>query len=293
LRLHGFFMNERSLPKFVASNNSVDRLTVEVIRVVHQAAAELGLKYFLAGATAREIMLRGVFGLSPGRATLDIDFGFAVESWAEFEKLKSALIKTGKFKASDKVQQRLYYFVSEHQRMIVDLIPFGSIEEPKGSITWPPDKDTIMNVIGFGDALSSAVTVKIADDLSVFVASIVGMTILKLLAWTDRRSETNKDASDLLKILKDYAIAGNEERLYVDEVALLEEVEFDLDVAGARLLGADTARLATAEAAEKIRLLLDSEPDVEDLIAQGFSSGDDYQFAALLSNFRIGFLGQH
>jgi len=41
--------------------------------------------FFLAGATARDLMLVNVYGLRPGRATRDIDFGIAIESWDEFQ----------------------------------------------------------------------------------------------------------------------------------------------------------------------------------------------------------------
>ncbi|HWZ42831.1 MAG TPA: hypothetical protein VNW97_05115 [Candidatus Saccharimonadales bacterium] len=73
-------MNERLLPIFVVSPDRLDRATVEVVRVIHFTAVRQGVKYFLCGATARDVILSGVFGLAPGRATVDLDFGFAVKS---------------------------------------------------------------------------------------------------------------------------------------------------------------------------------------------------------------------
>jgi predicted nucleotidyltransferase len=63
----------------------------------------------VAGATARDLILVNVHGLRPGRATRDVDFGVAVESWAQFELLKERLIATREFAAAPKVQQRLIY----------------------------------------------------------------------------------------------------------------------------------------------------------------------------------------
>jgi predicted nucleotidyltransferase len=40
-------------------------------------------------------MLVNVYGLRPGRATRDIDFGIAVESWDQFQGLKERMIATG------------------------------------------------------------------------------------------------------------------------------------------------------------------------------------------------------
>ncbi|HWZ42830.1 MAG TPA: nucleotidyl transferase AbiEii/AbiGii toxin family protein [Candidatus Saccharimonadales bacterium] len=159
-------------------------------------------------------------------------------------------------------------------------------------VAWLPGKDTVLNVAGFADALSSAVIVWFADDLPVPVASLAGLTILKLLAWADRRNINNKDEFDLFQILRHYAVSGNEERLYTDEVATLERLDFDLDLAGARLLGTDAARLATVATAARIRDLLAAEPDVEDLTTRGFTGREENRFIALLLNFRRGFLGE-
>jgi len=213
-------MNEKSLPKFAASPDRLDRATVEVVRVVNAIAARLGIEYFLCGATALDVMLTGVFGSQPGRATIDVDFAFTVESWDVFDQLKAALVATGEFEASEKIEQRLYSL--RHDRRIVDLIPFGGVENPKGTVSWPPNNDASLNVAGFEEALSSAVRVSLADDFSAPVASLAGLTILKLLAWADRKNINNKDAFDILHILGQYAEAGNEERLYTDEAAILE-----------------------------------------------------------------------
>lgn len=56
-----------------------------------------------------------------------------------------------------------------------------------------------MNVAGFEEALTSSVCMEIDDDLRVQVASLPGLTLLKLVAWSDRGRETNKDAADLYR----------------------------------------------------------------------------------------------
>lgn len=67
------------------------------------------------------------------------------------------------------------------------------------------------------------------------VASLPGLIILKLFVWVDRKHE-KRDAPDILKILTDYADAGNEDRLYVDtRASLLEAAGFD-----SRLLAHDS-----------------------------------------------------
>jgi predicted nucleotidyltransferase len=50
--------------------------------------------------------------------------------------------------------------------MPLDLVPFGQIEQPEGSIVWPPGGDTVMNVLGFQEAVDSAVQVEVDNGLA-------------------------------------------------------------------------------------------------------------------------------
>jgi len=84
----------------------------------------LGFSYFLAGATARDLILENVFGRPPGRLTRDLDFGFALSDWKQFETLKKTLIATGRFEP-DRAIQRVLYLHSANIKIGVDLIPFG------------------------------------------------------------------------------------------------------------------------------------------------------------------------
>jgi predicted nucleotidyltransferase len=73
-----------------------------------------------------------------------------------------------------------------------------------------------------------------------------------VVAWSDRRHESNKDAQDLRFILSNYADAGNIDRLYEEYGAFLEANEYDTALAGSRLLGADARRVLSAETRETI-----------------------------------------
>jgi predicted nucleotidyltransferase len=134
----------------------------------------------------------------------------------------------------------------------VDLIPFGPIASADGEVAWPPSRDVVLYVAGFEDALQSSVRIEIYGDLIVRVASLPGLTMLKLFAWGDRGRENSKDASDLYTLLSTYADAGNFDRLYEDEADLLETVEFDVVLAGAHLLGRDVARSCDARSLRRL-----------------------------------------
>ena len=72
------------------SNTSLDlsnKLPAEqanIIRHVVRAAESQGLRLFIVGAQARDLLLQYIYDLPVHRATNDIDFGIIVESWARF-----------------------------------------------------------------------------------------------------------------------------------------------------------------------------------------------------------------
>ena len=99
-----------------------------------------------------------------------------------------------------------------------------------------------MNVAAFGDAFASSVTVTAGPGFDLRMASIPGLVLLKLLAWVDKSE--SKQAQDVLRLIETYGAAGNEDRLYGDNIELLESEDFDFSLAGARLLAHDALALA-------------------------------------------------
>jgi predicted nucleotidyltransferase len=229
-------------------DRQVDQITRSVIREVKNAATDLGLDIFLVGATARIILLENVYGLHTGRATHDIDFAFAVENWDQFQAIKDRLTSTSGFEEVRGEAQRLICKpASVDRRFVVDLIPFGGLESSRNTIAWPPDMSIMMNVAGYRDAHASAVPVEVESGIVISIASIPGIAILKLFAWVDRGREDPKDAIDLVTLFRQYNEAGNQDRVYEDAIAALEAVEYDIELAGAWLLGSDAFAMSSPE----------------------------------------------
>lgn len=139
----------------------------------------------------------------------------------------------------------------------IDLVPFGGVEKPRHTIGWPPDMSILMNVAGYEEALAAAISVQVAPGLAVRVASLPGLAVLKLLAWKDRGQRDPKDADDLQFLMRSYASAGNLDRLYEIEFAILEAADHDPDNAGVYLLGKDVGLLAGPEAYAQCTAMLD------------------------------------
>lgn len=242
----------------------VDALTIELVGEVRKVTDAMSIELLLVGAQAKVILLENIHGLNPGRATADIDFAFAVESWDQFYQIKERLISTGLFSELPKVAQRLLYKSSliEHG-FIVDIIPFGAVQDDNNRIAWPPEMDVVMSVSGYQEALESAILVELNSELTIKVVSLAGLAILKIIAWSERGTSTNnKDAIDLLTLLRTYHMAGNTHRIYeVLTPELIESMDHNPDRMGAWLLGYDAAAIADMDTIELITKLIEENKD--------------------------------
>lgn len=228
----------------------------EPVRLVGEAAGDL--PYFIAGATARDLVLQYGYGIDTARKTHDVDIAFMVETWRAFEALRADLLATGRFTAAQDNAHRLN-FVSG---AVIDLVPFGPIERADRTIAWPADGADVMSVFGFKEALSATILVMLPDRATVPVVTLPALAILKLAAWMDRRyTQPGKDAYDLWVIMRNYLDAGNNDRLHTDGARLLKRDDFDYEAAGAWLLGHDMARLLTGDPKTKVSALLARESD--------------------------------
>jgi predicted nucleotidyltransferase len=204
----------------------------ELLAAVRAAAGDAPL--LLIGAAARDLLLVHAHGIHPARATEDTDVALAVGSWSDFQRLQEALLRSGEFTA-DGPPHRLW---RGDQRL--DIVPFGGVERSDRSIEWPTEGGDVMNVAGLAEALATAVAVTLPGGVSIDVASLPALALLKIWAWEDRRYVApGKDASDVWMFLRHYAEAGNHDRLYGEEGEALAAHAFDLEQAGAWLLGKD------------------------------------------------------
>jgi predicted nucleotidyltransferase len=146
-----------------------------------------------------------------------------------------------------------------------------------------------MNVAGFEEALASAFSNQIEETLVVRVASIPGLALLKLVAWSDRSRQTIKDAADIYQLLAAYADAGNTDRLYDQEMVLLGVVGFDMQLAGAELLGRDVARLCSPPALGLVQSILQSEPIIECLVNHMVQTSTFSEAAPVVEQMLISF----
>ncbi len=258
----------------------VEPAHARALGVVAAAAAQVGADWFLVGALARDWLLEALHGVPTQRKTADADIAIALPDWQAFERVKLGIVASGEFQEHPRITHRLDHVTL--QGFHLDLVPFGAIAGTRATIAWPPDHGDVMNVIGYTDALAGAVTLRVAADLSIRVASVPGLTLLKLFAWQDRHTESSKDAWDLRLLLKHYEAAGNSGRLHDEGV--MEVESFVAERAACRLLGRDVARLVTAPTRASLIVLLDRELQA----SSGAGLIEDMAYAQPNDAFRVG-----
>ncbi|NKJ50423.1 hypothetical protein CIC12_27615 [Burkholderia sp. SG-MS1] len=266
-----------------------------LLTIMDRVARLTNLRYFVVGATARDILMYHLHGFPLNRASPDMDFAMAIENWTVFEALRAALLQEPGFRPDAKILHRLHYSPAVGEGFPVDLVPFGGIEISPAQVAWPPDMAIVMNVAGYAEALDSAVTVRISDQCEIPVASIPGLVMTKLIAWLDRGQFNPKDAVDVRYLLENYAAAGNADRLYGEELPLLAACDYAFERAGPRLLGLDIASIAAAQSRQQIVGIL-TDPKLHDRLVTHMLRGESHYGDAVgeienrLAELRIGLM---
>lgn len=278
--------------KFLDLSGKIDQY-IPVLDDIIEVTNLLGIRFFVIGAVGRDLILEHGHGLPTGIATYDLDLGIQIEDWEKFHILSEALLKTGRF--SSKGAHTFLY----KDKLQIDIIPFGQIENDEKEIIWPPENDTSMNVLGFADAYENSLTVRlrVAPPLEIKVVSLPGLFILKLISWKERGAKNNRDARDLAFLLENYHQAGNFDRLYQEDYDIMEELNHNIREAGARLLGRDVAAIVKPETREVIYRILEEEINkdgqlnlVTDIRRSRHSFDDDFDtYLTLLNEFNKGF----
>ncbi len=244
------------------------------------------------------MLLTYAHGIALARATNDADLAFATPDWPAFDTVRRRLLESGRFEPLAAAAHQLRH----HSGVRIDLLPYGGIEGPEGSIAWPPEYAEVMDVLGLAEARSSAIEVHLPDNQILHVVALPMLALLKVFAWADRRlREPRKDSADLFAILSNYLDAGQGERLYGEAAHLLDDAAFDYRVAGVWLAGYDARRLVDdhSDRAERIAAratdVLAQESDADGplrLVGEAPGTLDPEYARRLLAAFLAGFSGK-
>jgi len=112
---------------------------------------------------------------------------------------------------------------------IVDIIPAGPDLLQRGVVEWPRGGHR-MSLVGLRLAFERGVPIAVAPDLTIKVAPVPVLTVLKIVAYEDRPAERERDLADLAYILTEY----EPEDRFVDDVI---DLGLSYEEAGPFLLG--------------------------------------------------------
>lgn len=279
----------------------IDPVISDIYSRMNTICNDNGIRFYVVGASARDMILYYAYGIEAKRGTEDIDLGIQVTNWAELERVKAGLFASGYFRATGG-DQTIRYENREGVSIPIDIIPFGSIADSGNEVSWPPDYRMQMNVIGFDDVYKAALSVRITSDpeLDIRVASPAGIAALKVFAWFDRSPGAKRapgdtrDAIDLAFLMRVYFDAGKYQSLSDEDADLLEQDDFDYVQSSARLLGRDAARLLGNNTRQQlVGILNDQTGDkdryrlIEDMSSGQFGESFEMNFQ-LLASFALG-----
>ena len=237
----------------------IDAGRISVLRSIKEIAEEFDIHFFVVGAFARDVIFEHIHRIPAPRVTEDIDIGVEVASWEEFQRLTDVLIERELFTATKSPHR----FIASSFATVVDIVPYGGISGETKRISWPPDHDMIMSMLGFEEAYQSALKVRLNSDppMEILVPSVPALALLKIISWADAYPRRARDAHDLLFILENFDATGVEAKLYESHVSLLTEEEFDSKFASVRLLGRDISQLGSPETLKTVEGILVRETD--------------------------------
>lgn len=160
---------------------------------------EAGIKFYIIGAVARDIILE-LYDEKSKRVTMDLDIAIAINDWSAFDVLATQIVSLPNFTKDTKQQQKFLY----KSNFEIDIVPYGGIKNQNDKIYWPPDESFAMTVLGFEEVEDSLLKIQLDEELNFDIVSLEGVFLLKLFAWKDRFQKTTKDAEDLGFILNNY-----------------------------------------------------------------------------------------
>ena len=194
----------------------------DIFEALERALKRFDINFYLIGAQSRDVWTNHLS--LEKRTTRDIDYCVLVKDHETWKMLNEYLINEEKFKRDEEKPYRFYF------GEIVDLIPFGGIEEDGEVILDNPT--TELSVYGCKEVTEDAVVI----EGNFKVVTLPGLCIMKLVAYNEKPDSRAKDFDDYLFLVKNYhEIAGEE--LFAGNYDDLIKDDFEMQTASARMLG--------------------------------------------------------
>lgn len=133
----------------ISSKNFSSPLLKELLGQLTSFFNSAGSEFYIIGATARNIILSGIYYQFAGRETDDMDIAIAIPNWNKYQKIAESLCMMDGFSKSKEQKQQFLY----KEVYMLDIFPFGEIAKSDYHIYWPPEETHAMSVHGFTEVI--------------------------------------------------------------------------------------------------------------------------------------------
>jgi len=235
----------------------------ELLDAIEKGFNRFSIDFYLVGATARDVWMRGLHEVTPKRATSDFDFAVMLKNTEQFGELKKYLIDVEGFVP---YKENAFVLIWKDQTQ-VDLIPFGDLEK-EGIVTVKGTGFTSMNVEGVREVFEEASEeIQIDDNKQFKVCTLPGIVILKLIAWDDRPEVRGNDIDDIADILRHY-FRFNSEAIWEKHFDLFVD-DAGLDEIASQYLGREIGKIVIKNSKLKDRIINILERGISDIKSNG------------------------
>ena len=233
---------------------------------LYEAAGSLGLAPCLIGAGAIQLRGDGRWRIRLDRRTKDWDFAVRVDSWREFDALVRRLL-SGRFTPTDVPHRFLH-----EEGVLLDVLPYGGIEDPPGKLTWPQDVTMTTTGMSALDDHHHQLQLTTMELRTATVPAIVG---LKLLAYLDRSPGEVRDIQDVHHLLVKAEDVAPDSRIETECIRRLQSEDLSYGEVGSYLLGRDVGATFQTTALEPMLALLDPKGRALDSALDAARRADD------------------
>jgi predicted nucleotidyltransferase len=234
----------------------------DVVEGLSQHFEKFNIDFFIVGAKARDILAKKAgIKISP-RKTSDVDFAVLVESWQTLEDLRDSFkLDENIHLSSSKENLTRYYY----KKIPFDIVPFGEGVEKEGKIYWPPFYKTILTVVGYKEAMSSAKVFEL-NGRNIKVTSAEMLVALKLVSW-DENNTRDRDAKDIHYILTNYNEIDPdvEDDVFENFDTLIDQYSGDTKLASISILGYRVSKFANENHKKLILSVLENDEKITKL----------------------------
>jgi predicted nucleotidyltransferase len=227
---------------------------LEMLKALERGLAHFNIDFYLIGAVARDVWMRGIHKIAPRRTTRDIDFAVLINDKGVYEQLKDYLIQKEDFQPYSGNSFVLLW----KDRGQVDLLPFGAIEDDEGKVTIEGTGYTTIHVDGFKEVYEEGLPeVELEQEHRFKLCSLPGIVLLKLIAWSDRPEARVSDIKDISDILNHFFDMHADE-IYERHNDLFDEKTELIEIA-AHVMGREIGKILKRNEAlfQRIRKLLE------------------------------------